>query len=172
MRVFKHLPSPAIPERDDETEFVVDVGSNDESRRFRFKRSLPQPPLASQPSKLLKVQIPRPLGLVFERDRRNGHLKVAEILPNGNADKQRKLGAFIGSSPGKAVQEGDVLVAFTTTTFEYGTLGLLGAEKPRKARVLFGVPPAKSIGKFWDDITGALRSDQLVHPHIHMRRAT
>uniref|UniRef100_A0A7S4DW27 PDZ domain-containing protein n=1 Tax=Lotharella globosa TaxID=91324 RepID=A0A7S4DW27_9EUKA len=164
MTPFKHIPSVATAKTAGTADFMVDVGVSPCSpRRFRFSRILPQPPLAAQPSRILRVEIPRPVGIAFEMDRNSGHVVVAEILPNGNADKQRKLGAFTGSGPMETVRVGDVLRAFSTTTFEYGTLGLLGAEAPKKSRTLFGVPSGTKSGAAvtWSDIASALKQDQL-----------
>ena len=47
--------------------------------------------LLGQPSQILSVTLPRPVGIVFEEDKRKGRATICGFLPGSNADKQAKV---------------------------------------------------------------------------------
>ena len=47
-----------------------------------------------QPSKVLAVSLPRPMGIVLEEDRRRGRVVVSELAEGSEAAKRAKAGTF------------------------------------------------------------------------------
>ena len=54
---------------------------------FPCRRVLPQP------SRVLAVTLPRPVGVVFEEDARRGRVVVAGFVEGSPADKRAKVGS-------------------------------------------------------------------------------
>ena len=83
-------------------------------RTFIFDKIL------SQPSQIVIVKLPRPLGIVFEEDKRKNRAVIAEIVEGSVADQRRKRAALDRGLMGTAPREGDVLRACTSTNVVYG----------------------------------------------------
>lgn len=113
---------------------VGPVGAR-ELRTFVFN------PLLPQPSNIIAVTLPRPLGVVFEYDVQRKHTVVAELVPGAYADKQAKAAVLeqgLYRSAMRAVVPGDVLRGVTCTNFVYGSSALVGAVPPKRTIVVFG----------------------------------
>jgi hypothetical protein len=67
------------------------------------------------------VTLSKPLGLILEQDRDNGSIYVAEVVPEGNADRNGTISA------------GDILIATSgytrTTEQKYGEIVVRGGER-------------------------------------------
>jgi len=116
-------------------------------RTFMFDKLLPQP------SELIVVKLPRPLGIVFEEDTRMGRAVVAEIVAGGNADQRSKKASLDPRLAATAPKEGDILRACTATNIVYRTGALiLGAQTPERAIVVYGADNEK-----WPAVVTALK---------------
>jgi hypothetical protein len=137
----------------------VEVGpvSARQPRTFVFEKSL------AQPSELLAVTLPRPLGVVFEEDRRKGRVVVADILPGSYAEQRRRRAALDRGQAAAAAAPGDVLRAITATTLQYPTQSLFGAKPPQRCVVLYGAD-----GKRWPEVATALKRGLVADGEVTM----
>lgn len=118
-----------------------------EPRTFLFDKILPQP------SKLVVVRLPRPLGIIFEEDRRTNRAVVAELVPGSHAEQRQRRAALDPGLAATAPQEGDVLRACTATNIVYPTGALMfGAQTPERAIVTFGADQ-----QTWPKVAAALK---------------
>lgn len=119
-------------------------------RTYVFDKILPQP------SMLVVVTLPRPLGIVFEEDlssRNQPCIRVAELLERGNAEQLFKTAKLDVSLAQYAAMPGDVLRAVTCTNIVYKTGALLfGAQLPMREVVVYGAD-----GETWPKTAAALQ---------------
>lgn len=116
-------------------------------RTFLFEKILPQP------SQLIVVKLPRPLGIIFEEDSRSGRAVLAEIVPGGNADQLSKRASLDPGLAATAPKKGDILRACTATNIVYRTGALMfGAQTPERAIVVYGADREK-----WPAVATALQ---------------
>ncbi|EIE24020.1 hypothetical protein COCSUDRAFT_5564, partial [Coccomyxa subellipsoidea C-169] len=108
-----------------------------EPRTFVFTRTL------SQPSKVLGVSLPRPMGVVLEEDTRRGRVVVGGFLEGSVAEKRAKVAKLNRVLEDSSVMAGDVLRGFTCTNFVYQTQALFGAKAPQRTIVLYGADKQK-----------------------------
>lgn len=141
--------TPLLTEQDDDDEVIrVPIGSVGSvgAVSFVFKKTL------QQPSRLIVIRLPRPLGIVFEEDKRSKRVFIAEIIEGSAAAQLQKRSALDPSLSMNDVKEGDLLRAFTTTTIVYKTGALIfGAQKPEREILLFGAD-----GESWPKVSHAL----------------
>ncbi|KAK9847847.1 hypothetical protein WJX84_009427 [Apatococcus fuscideae] len=145
-RPLSYTPWPVEAAEAQEGERIrVDVGpiSRRSPRTFVFDR------LLSQPSQILSVTLPRPVGIVFEEDKRKGRAKICGFVPGSNADKQAKVAKL---SQQQCPRVGDVLRACTCTTFVFPTRSLLGAQPPVRTIIMYGAD-----GQTWAKVATALK---------------
>ncbi|KAL4428114.1 hypothetical protein ABPG75_002203 [Micractinium tetrahymenae] len=127
----------------------IDVGAVGERapRTFVFSKALPQP------SQLVVATLERPLGIVFEEDKRRKRAVVAGFAPAGHAEQLAKRAALNPALAATAPREGDVLRACTATNIVYQPAALaFGAQKPKRAIVVFGAD-----GQGWPQTIAALQ---------------
>ncbi|CAL8462452.1 g1985 [Coccomyxa elongata] len=117
-----------------------------EPRTYVFTRTLPQP------SKVLAVSLPRPMGVVLEEDARRGRIAVSGFVEGSVAEKRHKVAKLNRVLEDSSVLVGDVLRGFTCTNFVYRTQALFGAQAPQRTIVLYGADKQK-----WPQVMGALR---------------
>ncbi|KAK9833846.1 hypothetical protein WJX74_007752 [Apatococcus lobatus] len=143
-RPISYTPWP-VDAAEDGQRIRVDVGpiSRRSPRTFVFDR------LLQQPSQILSVTLPRPVGIVFEEDKRKGQATICGFLPGSNADKQAKVAKL---NQQQSPQVGDVLRACTCTTFVFPTRSLLGAQPPVRTIVMYGAD-----GQTWAKVATALK---------------
>ena len=118
-------------------------------RSFIFDRILPQP------SVMIVVTLPRPLGIIFEEDvRHGGRAVVVDIVPGGSADRLTKKASLSPTVLAKTSPKvGDVLRACTCTNVVYKTAALMfGAQTPERVVVVFGADQQR-----WPDVATALK---------------
>lgn len=116
-------------------------------RTFIFDKVLPPP------SRLVVVTLPRPLGVVFEEERRKGRAVVAAIAPGGSAEQRCRRAALDPGMAGSAPAPDDVLRACTATNVVYPTASLiLGAQPPERHIVVYGAD-----GQRWPQVATALK---------------
>lgn len=108
-------------------------------------------PILAQPSQLVGVSLPRPMGLILEEDQRLRRVVVAGFVEGSVAEQRSKVGRLQTGRSKSSVQEGDVLRACTCTTLEYGASALLGAKPATKMRTMYGAD-----GQTWPEVMGAL----------------
>ena len=149
-KAISYTPWPVDEQDAAEAEAVrIEVGTvgSKEARTYLFDKLLPQP------SQLVVVRLPRPLGIVFEEDTRRNRAVVAEVAPGGNADQRRRRAALDPGLTTTAPAEGDVLRACTATNIVYPAGALMfGAQTPERAIVVFGAD-----GQRWPKVAEALR---------------
>jgi hypothetical protein len=149
-RAVSYTPWPVKAGEEDTGEAVrIEVGAvgATQLRTFLFDKILPQP------SQLIVVKLPRPLGIVFEEDVRMGRAVIAEIVPGGNADQRSKRASLDPGLAATAPKAGDVLRACTATNIVYRTGALLlGAQTPERAIVVYGADKEK-----WPAVATALK---------------
>lgn len=141
--------TPLLTEKDDDDEVIrVPIGSVGSVApvSFVFKKIL------HHQSRLIVIRLPRPLGIVFEEDKKSKRVFVAEIIEGSAAAQLQRRSALDPSLSMNNVQEGDLLRAFTTTTIVYKTGALMfGAQKPEREIILFGAD-----GESWPKVSHAL----------------
>jgi hypothetical protein len=141
--------TPLLTEQDDDDEVIrVPIGSVGSVApvSFVFKKIL------QHQSRLIVIRLPRPLGIVFEEDKKSKRVFIAEIVEGSAAAQLQKRSALDPSLSMNDVQEGDLLRAFTTTTIVYKTGALMfGAQKPEREILLFGAD-----GESWPKVSNAL----------------
>ncbi|GAB4813742.1 hypothetical protein N2152v2_000788 [Parachlorella kessleri] len=116
-------------------------------RTYVFSKVLPQP------SQLVTVQLPRPLGIVFEEDARRKRAVVAGFVPGGNAEQLVRRFRFDPGLAARAPREGDVLRACTCTNIVYKSGALFfGAQRPERCIVVYGAD-----GQKWPAVMAALQ---------------
>lgn len=124
--------------------FVGKVGSKLVPQSYLFSKMF-------SPSQLVVVRLARPLGVVFEEDKKLNAAVVAEIVEGSNAKRladRAKLGESIDS-----IQVGDILRALTTTNvvFKSGAL-FFGAQRPERTIVVYS-----AAGQTWPRTAAALK---------------
>jgi hypothetical protein len=149
-RAVSYTPWPVKAGENDAGEAIrIEVGTvgATQLRTFLFDKILPQP------SQLVVIKLPRPLGIVFEEDTRMGRAVLAEIVPGGHADQRSKRASLDLSLASTAPKEGDILRACTATNIVYRTGALLlGAQTPERAIVVYGADNEK-----WPAVATALK---------------
>lgn len=166
--VYFESPDGTIPERDRKGELAfrpvsftpwpveagtpgerlrIDVGPASETspRTFIFDRRIID-------SDILKVTLPRPMGLVFEEDKVKGQVVVADFVEGSEAEKRNKV-AKLNQSWRSVAQVGDVLRACTCTNLVYATRSLLGVKAPVRTIVVYGADNQK-----WPKVLAALKA--------------
>lgn len=125
----------------------IDVGpaSSTSARTFIFDRRISN-------SDILKVRLPRPMGLVFEEDKAKRQVVVAEFVEGSEAEQRNKV-AKLNQSWRSVAQVGDVLRACTCTNLVYATKSLLGVQAPIRTIVLYGADNQK-----WPKVMAALKA--------------
>lgn len=127
----------------------VDVGpvGARQPRTFVFEKQL------RQPSALVAVTLPRPLGVVLEEDARRKRVVVAGTVEGSRAARNERLAKFDRSQKAKAALAGDVLRACTCTTLVYPAKSLVfGLQPPTRSVVLYGAD-----GERWEKVATALK---------------
>jgi hypothetical protein len=149
-RAISYTPWP-VPTDYEGDRLRIDVGpiAAREARTFVFNRLLPQP------SELLTVTLPRPMGVVFEYDQRKKQAVVAGVVEGSAAEQRRKVAGLNRSLLKESVQDGDVLRGVTCTNFVYPTRALFGAVPPQRHVVVYGADK-----QTWANIRGALRKGE------------
>eukprot|EP00775_Hariotina_reticulata_P008175 gene8175-8366_t len=129
----------------------INVGPVDDRkpRTFVFNKVLPQP------SEILAVTLPRPIGVVFEYDFARKQVFVAGVVEGGPAEQKLKVAGLNPSLAKESVKDGDVLRAVTCTNFVYPTKALFGAVPPQRHVVVYGADK-----QAWGSIKGALRKGE------------
>ncbi|KAL0024275.1 hypothetical protein WJX79_002109 [Trebouxia sp. C0005] len=166
--VYFESPDGTIPERDRKGELAfrpvsftpwpveagtpgerlrIDIGpaSKTSPRTFIFDRRIVD-------SDILKVTLPRPMGLVFEEDKAKGQVVVADFVEGSEAEKRNKV-AKLNQSWRSVAQVGDVLRACTCTNLVYATRSLLGVKAPVRTIVVYGADNQK-----WPKVLAALKA--------------
>ncbi|DBA87741.1 TPA: hypothetical protein ACH3X1_004742 [Trebouxia sp. C0004] len=166
--VYFESPDGTVPERDRKGELAfrpvsftpwpveagtpgerlrIDVGPASETspRTFIFDRRIVD-------SDILKVTLPRPMGLVFEEDKAKGQVVVADFVEGSEAEKRNKV-AKLNQSWRSVAQVGDVLRACTCTNLVYATRSLLGVKAPVRTIVVYGADNQK-----WPKVLAALKA--------------
>ena len=157
-RAISYTPWPIQAGEDSGEAIRIEVGTvgATQLRTFLFEKILPQP------SQLIVVKLPRPLGIVFEEDTRTGRAVLAEIVPGGNADQRRKKASLDPGLSTTAPKEGDILRACTATNIVYRTGALMfGAQTPERAIVVYGADKEK-----WPAVATALRRGLLADGEV------
>ncbi|KAL3158397.1 hypothetical protein ABBQ38_010634 [Trebouxia sp. C0009 RCD-2024] len=167
--VYFQSPNGTVPERDRKGELAfrpvsftpwpveagtpgerlrIDVGpaSSTSPRTFVFDRSL------GASSDIVKVSLPRPMGLVFEEDKARGQVVVADFVQGSQAEKLSKV-AKLNQSSRTAPQIGDVLRGCTCTNLVYPTKSLLGVQAPVRTIVMYGADNQR-----WPKVIAALKA--------------
>jgi hypothetical protein len=145
-RVYSYTPVPA--EAGDPGERVrVKVGpaQQRQPRTFLFDR------LSQRPSELISLTLPRPLGIVFEEDKRNRRAVVAGIVPRSGAGQRAALARFDKRRRAEAALPGDVLRAVTCTNILWPAKNPFGAKLPQRHIVLFNADES------WERVANALK---------------
>lgn len=127
----------------------VDVGPVGDTtpRTFLFEKVL------RPPSQLVQVQLPRPLGIVFEEDAVGGRVVIAELIPGGNADRLFRKASLDSRLLSTSPKVGDVLRATSATNVIYKRGALLfGAQLPERTVVVYGAD-----GQKWPHVAAALQ---------------
>lgn len=127
----------------------VDVGPVGERqpRTFVFDKKL------RQPSQLIAVTLDRPLGVMFEEDRRRAMVRVWDVADGSRAAQRAKLAQFDRAARARAALPGDLLRAVTATTISYPAQSLvLGAQAPKRYVVLYGADDQR-----WERVATALK---------------
>ena len=127
----------------------VDVGpvAARQPRTFVFENKL------RQPSTLVTVTLPRPLGVVFEEDTRRKRAVVAGTVDGSRAARAAKLAKLDRAQRAQAALAGDVLRACTCTTLVYPTKSLVfGLKAPTRCVVLYGADRER-----WEKVATALK---------------
>lgn len=113
-------------------------------------------------SNIVVVTLPKPLGIVFELSKMaTGRIFVAELIPNGNADRAARVTQLFESQKGREsshgnvmyggrVKVGDLLLATTTVNV---VVDLFGLRASRRAILLFDVE-----GRTWAETMGAIQT--------------
>jgi hypothetical protein len=83
----------------------------------RKRRTFVFAPKLSQPSSLLTVTLPRPMGIVFAPDRQ-GRARVESLVPGSLGGRAAAVGKLSGLGA-QAALEGDLLRACTSTVFTF-----------------------------------------------------
>jgi hypothetical protein len=147
-RVYSYTPLP-VEEGTSSQRVRVAVGptTRPQPRTFVFG------PALSQPSQLVTVTLPRPLGVVFEEDKRLRRVVVAEVVPRSRAGQRAALAKFDRSKRVDAALPGDVLRAVTCTNLVWPAKSLVfGMKPPQRHIVLFGADNQK-----WEKVANALK---------------
>lgn len=149
-RAISYTPWP-VPTDYEGDRLRIDVGpiAAREARTFVFNRLLPQP------SELVVVTLPRPMGVVFEYDERKKCAVVAGVVEGSPAEQRRKVAGLNRSLAKESVQDGDVLRGVTCTNFVYPTRALFGAVAPERHVVVYGADKQK-----WANVRSALRKGE------------
>ena len=147
-RPYSYTPYPVDASVDDEeVRILVGPVGNLQPQSFMF------PHILNSPSEIVVIQLPRPLGLVFEEEEQTGHAVIVDIIKGSHAAKLCQRASLDPSLEYSAPKEGDVLRAITCTNIVYQTGALLfGAQKPQRSIILFGAD-----GQKWASISAALR---------------
>ncbi|KAI8105693.1 hypothetical protein M9434_000275 [Picochlorum sp. BPE23] len=140
------------------TPWLTEQGPDDECIRINVGpvgRTLPKSYLFDkilrEPSQLVTVTLPKPLGIIFEEDPRLKRVFVAEFVPDSEAESQSKKAALDPSISNKVPAVGDVLRALTTTVVTYKE-GALIAQGPEREIVVFGAD-----GQKFSDVAAAMK---------------
>lgn len=140
------------------TPWLTEQGPDDECIRINVGpvgRTLPKSYLfdktLKEPSQLVTVTLPKPLGIIFEEDPRLKRVFVAEFIPDSEAESQSKRAALDPSISNKVPAVGDVLRALTTTVVTYKE-GALIAQGPEREIVVFGAD-----GQTFSDVAAAMK---------------
>lgn len=140
------------------TPWLTEQGPDDECIRINVGpvgRTLPKSYLFDkilrEPSQLVTVTLPKPLGIIFEEDPRLKRVFVAEFVPDSEAESQSKRAALDPSISNKVPAVGDVLRALTTTVVTYKE-GALIAQGPEREIVVFGAD-----GQKFSDVAAAMK---------------
>eukprot|EP00882_Tetradesmus_deserticola_P006919 GHRQ01007289.1.p1 GENE.GHRQ01007289.1~~GHRQ01007289.1.p1 ORF type:complete len:321 (+),score=76.04 GHRQ01007289.1:173-1135(+) len=149
-RAISYTPWP-VPSDFEGERLRIDVGpiAAREARTFVFNRLLPQP------SELVTVTLPRPMGVVFQYDKRTKQAVVADVVEGSAAEQRRKVAGLNRSLDRESVQDGDILRGVTCTNFVYPTRALFGAVPPQRHVVVYGADK-----QTWASIRGALRKGE------------
>eukprot|EP00873_Tetraselmis_striata_P001020 jgi/Tetstr1/421284/TSEL_001157.t1 len=126
----------------------IDVGpvGSREPRTFVFEKLLPHP------SKLIKVTLPRPLGIVFEEDERRQRVVVGSFVEGGLAEQEYKRAKLDRSREEGTALLGDVLRAITCTTLIYAPASMFGAAAPIPTISVYSADQQK-----WPKVVTALK---------------
>ena len=118
----------------------------------RRRRTFVFAPKLSQPSSLVTVTLPRPMGIVFAPDRQ-GRARIESLVSGSHAGRAASVGKLSGMGA-QAPQVGDLLRACTSTVFTFTPQAhLLGDLKGTKRVVTcFGAD-----GQPWRAVSAALR---------------
>lgn len=140
------------------TPWLTEQGPDDECIRINVGpvgRVLPKSYLfektLKEPSELVTVTLPKPLGIIFEEDPRLKRVFVAEFVPGSEAEAQSRRAALDTSISNKVPAVGDVLRALTTTVVTYKE-GALIAQGPEREIVVFGAD-----GQKFSDVAAAMK---------------
>lgn len=146
-KVVSYTPYPCQGDVEGER-LRIDVGplKARQPRTFVFDRKL------ARPSKLVKVVLPRPLGIVFEEDTRRKRAVVVDFVEGSIAEQERKKARLDKTREESVPLEGDVLRAVTCTTLMYETASLFGAASPVRTIGLYSADDQK-----WPDVVTALK---------------
>lgn len=137
-RAISYTPWPVEDGYDGER-IRLDVGplNNRQPRTFVFNHVL------GRSSEILAVTLPRPLGVVFEKQEATGRIVVVGFVPGGNAERARKVASLDRRMLRDCLVEGDVLRAVTTTNIVYPTDALFGMKPAQRHVVVYGADKQK-----------------------------
>eukprot|EP00879_Flechtneria_rotunda_P002418 GHRR01002615.1.p1 GENE.GHRR01002615.1~~GHRR01002615.1.p1 ORF type:complete len:300 (+),score=51.45 GHRR01002615.1:96-995(+) len=130
----------------------IDVGpvKNRKPRTFVFNKLLPQP------SEVVAITLPRPMGVVFEYTKARKQAVVAGVVEGSAADQKRKVAGLNPTLARETVLDGDVLRGATCTNFVYPTKALIGAVPPERHVVVYGADKQP-----WAKVRAALRKGEV-----------
>lgn len=147
-RAVSYTPYP-VEEGVEGERLRIEVGPTDRRvpRTYLFEKKL------RQPSKLLTVTLPRPLGIVLEEDKRRKRVVVSGTITGSRAEQKAQLAKVDRARQWEAPLPGDVLRACTCTTLMYPANSLiLGMQPPQRYVVLYGAD-----GQRWEKVSIALK---------------
>jgi hypothetical protein len=127
----------------------IDVGPTDrrEPRTYLFEKKL------RQPSELVVMTLPRPLGVILEEDKRRKRVVVSGTIAGSRAEQKVQLAKVDRARRREAPLPGDILRACTCTTLMYPTNSLVfGMQPPQRYVVLYGAD-----GQRWEKVSIALK---------------
>eukprot|EP00882_Tetradesmus_deserticola_P008531 GHRQ01008996.1.p1 GENE.GHRQ01008996.1~~GHRQ01008996.1.p1 ORF type:complete len:294 (+),score=64.92 GHRQ01008996.1:166-1047(+) len=126
-RAISYTPWP-VPSDVEGERLRIDVGpiAAREARTFVFNHLLPQP------SKLVTVTLPRPMGVVFQYDKLTKQAVVVDVVEGSAAEQRRKVASLNRSLDKESVLDGDLQRGVTCTNFVYPTRALFGAVPPQR----------------------------------------
>jgi hypothetical protein len=147
-RAVSYTPYP-IEEGGEGERVRVQVGpvGDKQLRTFVFEKKL------RQPSAIVSVTLPRPMGVVFRDDQRTKQAIVEDLVEGSRAAQKAKLASFDRTRRSEALLPGDVLRGCTCTTIAYPAKSLVfGLKPPQRYVLMYGADDQR-----WEKVATALK---------------